>query len=77
MPGHEMGAVATYLASEHAIGVRDGKFCAHPLMDRVNGGRNALRASFGLASTTEDIDRFVEGLQLYVRSRPARSGTIS
>jgi selenocysteine lyase/cysteine desulfurase len=24
MPGHEMGAVATYLASEHAIGVRDG-----------------------------------------------------
>ncbi|HXW80297.1 MAG TPA: aminotransferase class V-fold PLP-dependent enzyme, partial [Acidimicrobiales bacterium] len=40
--GHDAGLVAAYLASEHAVGVRAGKFCAHPLLERINGGRSAL-----------------------------------
>jgi selenocysteine lyase/cysteine desulfurase len=68
--GHEAGLVAAYLSCEHGIGVRDGKFCAHPLLARVNGGRGALRASFGLGSTAEDIDRLVQALNDYLRHGP-------
>jgi selenocysteine lyase/cysteine desulfurase len=68
--GHDAGLVATYLASEHGIGVRAGKFCAHPLLERINGGRSALRASVGVGTTTEDVDRLVDGLENYLRSAP-------
>ena len=37
------------IAAEHGIGVRDGRFCAHPLLARLTGGRDAVRASLGLA----------------------------
>ena len=30
--GHSAGHVAAYLSAEHGIGVRDGRFCAHPLL---------------------------------------------
>ena len=50
--------------------MRDGKFCAHPLLARVNDGRGALRASFGLGSTTDDIDRLVQALTSYLRHGP-------
>ncbi len=38
-PGH----VGAYLSAEHGIGVRDGRFCAHPLLPRLGlpGGRAA------------------------------------
>jgi selenocysteine lyase/cysteine desulfurase len=68
--GHEAGLVGAYLASEHGIGVRAGKFCAHPLIDRVNAGRSALRASVGIGTTTEDVDRLVDGLKSYLHSAP-------
>jgi len=68
--GHDAGLVATYLASEHGIGVRAGKFCAHPLLERINGGRSALRASLGIGTTTEDVDRLVDGLKSYLHSAP-------
>ncbi len=68
--GHDAGLVAAYLANEHAIGVRAGKFCAHPLIERVNGGRSALRASVGIGTTTEEVDRLVDGLKSYLRSAP-------
>jgi selenocysteine lyase/cysteine desulfurase len=68
--GHDAGLVAAYLANEHAIGVRAGKFCAHPLIDRINGGRSALRASVGIGATTEDVDRLVDGLKDYLHSAP-------
>lgn len=32
--GYDAGLVAAVLSAEHGIGVRDGKFCAHPLVDR-------------------------------------------
>ncbi|MGP8207877.1 MAG: aminotransferase class V-fold PLP-dependent enzyme [Acidimicrobiales bacterium] len=68
--GHEAGLVAACLSSEHAVGVRDGKFCAHPLIARVNDGRGALRASFGAGTTTDDIDRLIEALGDYVHHGP-------
>lgn len=60
--GYPAGLVAAYLSAEHGIGVRDGAFCAHPLLDRLDAGDGALRASFGLGTRSEDIDRLVAAL---------------
>ena len=66
------GYVAAYLSAEHGIGVRDGKFCAHPLLDRLNPDSGAaLRASIGLGTTTEHIDRLIDALHALV-TRGAR-----
>ncbi|MET9202583.1 aminotransferase class V-fold PLP-dependent enzyme [Gordonia sp. NPDC003585] len=54
--------VAEYLSDHHGIGVRDGKFCAHPLLKRLGHPEGAVRASFGLGTTTEDIDRLLDAL---------------
>ncbi|SLI02609.1 Probable aminotransferase/cysteine desulfurase [Mycobacteroides abscessus subsp. abscessus] len=43
LDGYEPGHVAAYLSAEHGIGVRDGRFCAHPLLARL-GRRGALPA---------------------------------
>lgn len=54
--------VAQYLSAEHGIGVRDGRFCAHPLLDRIAGGATAVRASLGVGSRRDDVDRLVAAL---------------
>jgi selenocysteine lyase/cysteine desulfurase len=69
--------VAAMLADSHAIGVRCGRFCAHPLVDHLlarSGARapllvppgdelpGAVRASVGLGSTHDDLDRLFEAL---------------
>ena len=80
--GFSAGFVAAYLSAEHAIGVRDGKFCAHPLLERLcqnSGGQNsgaggdgtAVRASIGLGTTAEHVDRLVDALRELV-TRGAR-----
>jgi selenocysteine lyase/cysteine desulfurase len=57
------GYVAAYLSAEHGIGVRDGRFCAHPLLSRLCGpGGEALRVSIGIGTTAEHIDRLVDAL---------------
>ncbi|WP_241548641.1 aminotransferase class V-fold PLP-dependent enzyme [Gordonia alkanivorans] len=55
-------AVAEYLSSEHGIGVRDGKFCAHPLLKRLGHPEGAVRASFGAGTTSDDVDRLLDAL---------------
>ena len=60
--------VAQYLSAEHGIGVRDGRFCAHPLLARLApagdaSGGAALRASLGLGSQAADVDRLVDALR--------------
>ncbi|MEV0343678.1 aminotransferase class V-fold PLP-dependent enzyme [Nocardia sp. NPDC050713] len=65
-PGH----VAAYLSAEHAIGVRDGRFCAHPLLARL-GLDGALRASIGLGTTPADIDRLVDAVATLVHRGPS------
>ena len=62
---HPAGRVAAHLSAEHGIGVRDGRFCAHPLVDRLTGGApdGAARASLGIGTTTDDVDRLVHALR--------------
>lgn len=65
--GRDPGRVAAYLSAEHGIGLRDGKFCAHPLLARLLGGEGtALRASLGAGSSSEDVDRLIEALRQLV-----------
>ncbi|MBB4910316.1 aminotransferase class V-fold PLP-dependent enzyme [Actinophytocola algeriensis] len=68
--GHDPGLVAAYLSAEHGIGVRDGAFCAHIAVNRLTEGR-ALRASLGLGSTAEHVDRLLTALRRLVTDGPA------
>lgn len=61
--GHTPREVAEYLSAEHGIGVRDGKFCAHPLLNRLGHPDGAVRASFGLGSSSDDVDRLLHALR--------------
>ncbi|MGX1808840.1 aminotransferase class V-fold PLP-dependent enzyme [Nocardia sp. NPDC055321] len=67
--GFEPGQVAAYLSAEHGIGVRDGRFCAHPLLARL-GVDAALRASIGLGTTAADVDRLVDAISTLVHKGP-------
>jgi selenocysteine lyase/cysteine desulfurase len=60
--GHSAGYVAAYLSAEHGIGVRDGRFCAHPLLKRLGLPSGSLRASFGVGSRLEDAERLLAGI---------------
>ncbi|GAB6898633.1 aminotransferase class V-fold PLP-dependent enzyme [Kineosporia succinea] len=64
--GHEAARVAVYLSAEHGVGVRDGKFCAHPLLNRLGVTGGALRASLGLGSRSEDAERLVHAVRTLV-----------
>jgi len=88
--GYRDPLLAAILSAEHAIGVRHGCFCAHPLMTHLLGvpdveaarlhaelraGRRpllpgAVRASIGLGTTVEDIDRLVGALRKIARYGP-------
>lgn len=68
--GADPGLVAAYLSAEHGVGVRDGRFCAHPLLARLGVPEGALRASVGVGTTTADVDRLVDGVAAYIESGP-------
>ncbi|EAP98527.1 putative aminotransferase [Janibacter sp. HTCC2649] len=60
----ESSLVSAALSAEYGIGVRDGKFCAHLLVDALLADENAdvttaVRVSAGLATTTEHVDRLL------------------
>ena len=63
------------LSAEHGIGVRDGKFCAHLLVDALLDDRatagTAVRASVGLANTVEHVDRLLHAVAALAASGPA------
>jgi selenocysteine lyase/cysteine desulfurase len=83
LAGYRDPLLAAILSAEHAIGVRHGCFCAHPLMTELlrvpsaesrrlhaelRAGRHpqlpgAVRASVGLGTTHEDVDRLVAALR--------------
>ncbi|MFF8522733.1 aminotransferase class V-fold PLP-dependent enzyme [Streptomyces werraensis] len=73
---------AAALSAEYGIGVRDGLFCAHPLVRRLLGGDtggagecgapeagalNAIRVSFGAGTPQEHVARFVRAVRELVR----------
>lgn len=68
--GHDHGLVAAYLAAEHGIGVRDGKFCAHPLLRELGVKGGALRASVGVSTSAGDVQRLLDGLASYLSTGP-------
>ena len=49
------------ILDRHGVAVRAGHHCAQPLMERLGVAATA-RASFGIYSNEEDIDRLVDGL---------------
>ncbi|WP_428833919.1 aminotransferase class V-fold PLP-dependent enzyme [Microbispora maris] len=70
--GRTAREVAETLSAEHGIGVRDGKFCAHPFVRHLLGGDDAgcadgtvsaVRASIGIGTTEEHVDRLVDALR--------------
>lgn len=64
--GYSSDEVARVLGDDHGIGVRDGKFCAHLLVDDLLSGRDqeaAVRISAGLGTTPEHIDRLLFALR--------------
>jgi selenocysteine lyase/cysteine desulfurase len=61
--GYDAGLVAAYLSAEHGVGLRDGRFCAHPLLKRLGLPSGSLRASFGVGSRLEDAERLLAGLE--------------
>ena len=53
--------IATFLDLKN-IAVRSGHLCAQPLL-KVFGLKHAVRASFGIYNTIEEVDRFVDALR--------------
>ncbi len=49
------------ILDRHGVAVRAGHHCAQPLMERL-GVTATARASFGIYTTREEIDRLVDGL---------------
>ncbi|KRE37874.1 cysteine desulfurase [Janibacter sp. Soil728] len=64
--GYDSGEVARILGDDHGIGVRDGKFCAHLLVDDLLSEHeqdSAVRISAGLGTTPQHIDRLLSALR--------------
>ncbi|MBJ7287605.1 aminotransferase class V-fold PLP-dependent enzyme [Williamsia sp.] len=61
--GRTPRAVAEFLNDSHGIGVRDGRFCAHPLLNHLGHPEGAVRVSFGLGTGADDIDRLLYALR--------------
>ena len=75
--GYADGLVAAILSAEHAVGVRHGRFCAHPLLARLldlagdpEGVQGALRASLGVGTRPEDVDTLVGALRELIELGP-------
>ncbi len=49
------------ILDRHGVAVRAGHHCAQPLMERL-GVAATTRASFGVYTVAEEIDRMIEGL---------------
>ncbi|WP_256792349.1 aminotransferase class V-fold PLP-dependent enzyme [Terrabacter sp. Ter38] len=70
--GWDSSLVSQVLSVEHGIGVRDGKFCAHLLIDELledpwgERSSTAVRASIGLGSTLEGVERLVAAVATLV-----------
>jgi selenocysteine lyase/cysteine desulfurase len=68
--GLDSGLVAAALSAEHGVGVRDGRFCAHPLLARIAPEGSAVRASIGVATGSDDVDRLLHALAGLVADGP-------
>ncbi|HMT33700.1 MAG TPA: aminotransferase class V-fold PLP-dependent enzyme [Dermatophilaceae bacterium] len=55
--GLEAGLVSTALSVEYGIGVRDGRFCAHRLVDHLLGGDSGVAAGSGGSHGADTLHR--------------------
>ncbi len=65
LSGWSHALLAAVLSAEYGIGVRDGAFCAHPLLRELTDGEaagGAVRASIGIGTRAADIDRLLEAI---------------
>jgi selenocysteine lyase/cysteine desulfurase len=76
--GLDSSLVSAVLSAEYGIGVRDGKFCAHLLVDALLGDqqvdgspRTAVRASVGLANNAEHVTRLLGAVTTLAAQGPA------
>ena len=78
--GLDSSLASAALSAEHGIGVRDGKFCAHLLVDALLDdpyavgpaeSETAVRASLGLANTLEHVERFLAAVAALAADGPA------
>lgn len=74
--GIEADLVATILSVEHGIGVRDGKFCAHLLVDELLADADcqvtAVRVSLGLGNRPEHVERLLHAVRDLATNGPRR-----
>lgn len=70
LPEIDAALLAAYLSAEHGIGVRDGRFCAHPLFARLGIDR-AVRASLGLGNSSEDVSRLLDAVASFLAQGPS------
>ncbi|MFG2516708.1 aminotransferase class V-fold PLP-dependent enzyme [Streptomyces sp. NPDC048584] len=70
--GWESASFAAALSGSYGIGVRDGLFCAHPLVRVLIGAEGecgsadslgAIRVSFGAGTPDEHVERFVRAVR--------------
>ncbi len=76
--GLDSSLVSAALSAEYGIGVRDGKFCAHLLVDDLlddprspDRPQTAVRASAGLGTTAEHVERLLGAVRALVAHGPA------
>ncbi len=73
LAGYGHALLAAVLSAEYGIGVRDGAFCAHPLLRELTAGEGAggaVRASIGIGTRVADIDRLLEAIDEIARCGP-------
>ncbi|WP_370894202.1 aminotransferase class V-fold PLP-dependent enzyme [Janibacter sp. GXQ6167] len=78
--GLEADLVATALSLEHGIGVRDGRFCAHLLVDELlrregSDAPAAVRVSLGLGNRLEHVERLIAAVRSLAANGPSRRYT--
>jgi selenocysteine lyase/cysteine desulfurase len=59
--GFHPSDVSAYLGTQN-IATRVGKMCAHPIVNKLSGGKGLLRVSPGIYNTKEDMNKLSEGL---------------
>ena len=78
--GIDADLVATILSVEYGIGVRDGRFCAHLLVDELleragEAGGSAVRVSLGLGNRREHVERLLAAVRHLAEHGPRRRWT--
>lgn len=70
--GYDPSLISLVLSDELGISVRDGRFCAHLLCDNILGeAGSAVRASVGLATRSEHVQRLLDGVRRLIADGPA------